>query len=196
MVCRSILLLALVALVATAASDTHPECAWTCDNPSCGGSEECTWSCGDPRCSADCYPQCALPDCQVVCSSTRSLPRNVDCDPPVCQTQCPPTVGMDIKNSCPTCETLCSPPVCRNAGGAECTVLCAATACEWICERPAHCDSPLCSLSAACGGTCSGGAPQCELQCEAPACQGVPRVSSGASTAGVAIAAIFAIFLI
>ena len=171
---KLVILVVLFFAATTLASETWPECSWACDNPACGSG--CSWSCTDPQCSAECYAQCAAPVCQISCSSKKeAMPKEIDCAPPRCQTQCPPTAGMDVKSSCPMCETVCAPPVCADTGDAECTVLCESTACDWICERPAHCDTPLCHLEGC--STCVS-EPACELQCESPACEGTPRVAS------------------
>jgi hypothetical protein len=124
--------LALAALVAGASA--APACHWTCD---------------DPVCAAVCVPVCAAPVCTV--PGTALVPR--------CTTRCAAPPSQSPADTCPVCETVCTPLTVPGH-----TIECAAPQCAWSCRKPHT------------GSECA--APRCELQCEQPAC------AANMSTAG------------
>lgn len=125
-----------------------------------GCHPECRYACDDPVCLAVCETVCELPACEF----------NQTCGySPSCSVRCPP--DMCESDTCPQCETICSPPPSPSCGD----ILCEATVCAWRCRKPteAECRKPI-----------------CELQCEQPACE-----YAGVATLGVSIWLILFLFI-
>jgi len=117
---------------ASAATDCHPTCRWSCD---------------DPICPAQCHPVCERPKCQVHCEETPCAQCKVQCDKPHCNVRSPK--ALCEKADCPACDTVCAPAVCRTscvAPNAVCTPMCEETKCDWKCKKPTLCPRPKCEL--------------------------------------------------
>lgn len=131
------LLWAILLCLCTATSACHPECRYACD---------------DPVCSAICKPHCRAPVCQISCENPE---HERNCASPHCWNRC--AEDQCEADTCPACETVCSPFVHCRSHGAVCSPLCEAPVCSWKCRKPiAGQECPL---------------PRCELQCERPACE-------------------------
>lgn len=142
------LVLLFVTLAATEATKCHPECRWACD---------------DPICPAVCHPICERPRCQMQCQETQCAKCTVHCERPVCSVRCPK--DMCEKESCPKCETVCSPAQCHTTCQAPepvCSPVCEETRCDWKCRKPENCPKP-----------------KCQLQCQKPACESPTTGAAG-----------------
>lgn len=117
-----------------------------------GCHPECRYVANDPVFPAICETVCELPACEF----------NQTCGySPSCHIVCPP--NMCESDTCPQCETHCSPPPSLSCGD----ILCEPTYCSWKCREPNENERPPLVW---------------EVQCERPACE-----YAGVATLGVSI---------
>lgn len=137
------ILFLILALSAATAASCHPECRYACD---------------DPVCPAICETVCEAPVCEF----------NQTCGySPSCSVLCPQ--DMCESDTCPQCETHCSPPPSETCGD----ILCEETVCSWRCRKPTVQECPK---------------PICEIQCEQPACEYASAARVSVFLLGVVIA--------
>jgi hypothetical protein len=134
-----------------------------------GGAQhpQCRWACDDPVCHAICRPVCEPPRCEAHCTEPHTCTVK-----PKCRTACDLNGDVSETEACPSCETHCD-PLPQHCAAHECSPLCEAPVCGWVCEKP---PPSLCAK------------PRCELQCEQPTCahEGPPPKSATAATHVVA----------
>jgi len=118
-------LILLVIIVLAPRVQGSPPCYQICDEP--------------PPCNATCTPKCLHPVCTTQCQDSHS-----ECNPLHCTTRCPEDAG-DPDTQCPSCETVCDPPVCA-PDGAACDILCEMLECGWSCVKSGACREKTCQV--------------------------------------------------
>ena len=116
----------------------------------------CTWTIPTVSCFAVCTPVTLPPVCSVNCTNPAHI---TECATPRCHVSCPNATDQCAADSCPACETVCSPLHCTQT---DCAIQCQETQASWSCAAPSRVACP---------------PPKPVLTCSAPACE-----TSGAST--------------